>query len=201
MALSFEDAPKGSTFDRKIPPEGTTCARIVQIVDLGVQDRPAFQGQEKSPCHQLHITFELVDELDDFGGEQRPHWLSRTVNFSNDERSALFQYKQAIDKDAKSVADLMDKPCMVTITHKEHKSKVYANITNVTSTPRSLKVKELSNPPRLFDMDDGDVDAFAALPEWLQNTIRSAHNFEQTALGKALSKNKEAVEEEEEIPF
>ena len=202
MSLNFDDAPKPVNKNRKVAPEGTTYARIVQVVDLGVQERPDFQGQEKQPCAQLRLTFELVDELADFGDEEKPFWISKTVNFSNHEKSALTRYRQAINPNAKSVADLVDCPCMVTITHNEYKGATYANITNVTGVPKKTKVTGLHNPTLVIDLDSGDTDAFLALPDWLQTHIRKAINFNETAVGKALADAPAKEEElEDEIPF
>lgn len=196
MAFSFNEAPKAGS-NRKIPPAGTHAARLVQLIDLGIQDRPAFQGEEKKPCHQLHLTFELVDEKDEFNGELKPFWVSRTVNYSDHEKSALMKYRSAIDPSAKDVTDLMDKPCMVEVAHKEWKGKTFANITNVTPAPKKLTVDSLSSPVRVIDFSDGDIDAFNELPDFLKNMMTKAHNWSSSPLGRAV----DGQGPEDEVPF
>lgn len=197
MSLSFDDAPKAGS-DRKVAPAGTHAARLVQIIDLGIQDRPAFQGEAKKPCHQLHLTFELVDETAEFDGEEKPFWVSRVVNYSAHEKSALMKYRQAIDPTAKDVTDLLDKPCMVEVVNKEHKGKTYANVVGVTPAPKKLKVEPLHGPTRVVEFEDGDIDAYNALPDFLKETMSKAHNWTDSPLGRAVTG---VSDEGDEIPF
>lgn len=198
MSLSFEEAPKAGS-SRQLPSEGTHAARLVQVIDLGVQDRPAYQGEEKPPAHQLYLTFEITDECGEFNGEERPFWVARIVNYSNDERSTLRKYKDAINPKAKGVEDLLDQPCTVTIKHKEAKGKSFANISSVNPVVKGLSVSELQNPTRVVTMDTDDVDTFNELPKFIKEMMQRSHSWKNSVLGKAVEAN--PVEEEEEAPF
>ena len=42
---------------------GTYPARVVSILDLGLQPQRPYQGQDKPPKHEIRATYELVDEF------------------------------------------------------------------------------------------------------------------------------------------
>jgi len=73
---------KGSS--QKAIEAGTYPARVVQVIDLGLQAQKPYQGKEKPPAHKLMVTYELVDEFckDEGGNEQKdkPRWLSEEFN-------------------------------------------------------------------------------------------------------------------------
>ena len=79
MSLNASKVPSGggAKFDPLDP--GTYPARLVQVVDLGLQPQKPYNGKEKPPVHMIHTTYEFVDEfmLDDEGqpDETKPRRL------------------------------------------------------------------------------------------------------------------------------
>ena len=81
-------ATGGSKFTPAAPVEvGTYPARLVQLIDLGVQPRKPYQGQEKDPIQMIWVTYELTNEFmkDESGNdiEDKPRWISESFPFYN----------------------------------------------------------------------------------------------------------------------
>ena len=66
MSLNIKEAKRGMS-QRAIAPVGNHIARRDQIVDLGTQDQP----QYGNTAHKIRFTWELPEELHDFGRESR----------------------------------------------------------------------------------------------------------------------------------
>ena len=198
---------------------GNYPARVVQIIDLGIQPQRPFKGQEKPPKPEIYVTYELLDEflLDEDGEEieDRPRWISETIpmNPLNSELAKSTKRYVALDPELKHDGDwskLIGTPCMVTIVanpakdgrrDEEGNVVVYNNVAGVQAMRKkdAAKAKELVNEPKVFDMSDPDLDVFSSLPDWLKDKIKGALDFEGSALDVALGgEPKEAVEEVEE---
>ena len=65
MGLNVNNAPKSTGGKEPQPPieAGSYPARVVQIIDLGVQNQNDWKGKAKPPIHMLRTTYELVDEF------------------------------------------------------------------------------------------------------------------------------------------
>lgn len=214
-AKKVESTPMGSTQE---PLEaGTYNARIVQVIDLGVQDLGSWEGVDKGSRQKIQVTYELVDEfcLDEDGNEieDKPRWISEEFPFHSLEMDNAKSTKRynAIDPDGDVEGDwaqLLGWPVVVTIVQKKAKKgdKVYANVVGV-SRPRKkdiAKIADLVNEPRFFSPDEPDMDVWDDLPQWLQKKIISAEDHEDTELCEKLvdhkPKKKEKESEEEEKP-
>ena len=197
---------------------GGCPARVVQIIDLGLQPQ-SFQGEEKAPCRELSITYELVDEfcVDEKGviQEDKPRWLSERLPLKNlkaEKAKSTLRYN-AIDPTGKfdgDFAELIGQPCVVNVVHNPGKGKnagkVYNNVGSVSSVrPKDAdKIPALVNEPTVFLLDEPDVEVFNSLPEFLRDIIKSNLEFNGSALQRALegkaeiSSAKEKPQEEPE---
>ena len=192
---------------------GTYAARLVQIIDLGIQPQDAFKGQEKPPAHMIYTTYELLDEfmIDKEGNpdESKPRWISEKLPFyslDQDKAKSTQRYKALdpnIDRDGEW-PDLIGTPVMITIG--KYKSKSTGKEGNAILGTASMRAKdavkapELVNEPKIFLLDSPDLTIFLSLPEWLQNLVKGNLEFKSSKLEKALAKgyNKDEVEEEED---
>lgn len=168
--------------------EGVHMARVQGLTNLGHQPGFTWSGGEADSAYKLELTYELVDlKMND----DRPFWVSEDVTNTDNERGKLRGRCSAAGIDIKNIDSIIDKPVMVTI---EHNEKGYAKIVNVTGVPQGITVGALSNPVNLFDIYDEqpNLEAFESMPEFKQNKIRSALDFSDTPLAKALR-----VEEDE----
>lgn len=199
---------------KKHPPldPGTYPARLVQVIDLGLQPQQPFQGQEKPPANELMLTYEFLDEfLKDEDGEddpKKPRWYSETMPLHSLEADKAKSTKRyyAIDPNEDHEGDwakMLGTPCMVTLVHKPRKGdpdNPYVNIAAVSSMrpKEAAKAPVLVNEPKAFDLDTPDLDIFFSLPEWLQKKIKDNLNFDGSELEKALANHKGGGKKKEE---
>lgn len=179
---------------------GTYPARLVQILDLGLQPARKFVGKpEGKPTNRIMLTYEFVDSfmVDEEGNEleDKPRWFSEEVNWygiwegargTGAERYAAFDPDGAYEGD---LASCIEAPVMVTITINRKGEKVYVNIDNVAAMRKrdAEKCPELKNPPKIFDTEEPNMEIFNKLPEWLREKIKGNLNYAGSALEKAIA--------------
>lgn len=204
MSLNLNKLPRTNGPSKfKIEPleAGTYPARVVQIIDLGLQAQQPYQGQEKSPRYEMQLTYELVDAFlkDEEGNdlEDKPRWVSEKFGLNpldNDKATSTKRYN-ALDPTGDAGGDftaLIGAACNVTIALNVGKGKnagkIYENVSAVTAVrARDLaRFPELINTPKVFTLDNPDLDVFRSLPEWLQKAIKDNLEYEGSTLQKAL---------------
>ena len=200
MALK---APKGNQ-NKQFAPQaniepGTYPARLVQIIDFGLQPQKPYQGKEKAPVNEIGLTYELVDEFmkDENGNdiEDKPRWISETLPFYslNSEKAKSTQRYFAFDPNNDFDGDfsqLLGRPINVTVVNNQVGDKVYDNVATVSGMrPKDAdKCPELKNEAKMFDLDDPDIEVFNKLPKWIQDKIKGNLNYEGSKLQKSLGK-------------
>ena len=177
---------------------GTYPARVVQILDMGLQPQRAYEGNEKPPAQMINITYEFLDEfcVDEDGNEDtaKPRWLSEDFPLYNlgVELAKSTKRYNALDPDCVHDGDfsqLINSCGMVTVASKAAKNdKVYTNVISVATmrAKEAAKAPELVNPPKVFLMDEPNLEVLGSLPQWLQDKIKANLQFEGSALQKAL---------------
>lgn len=199
MALNAKNIPaQGGNSNTPILEAGNYPARVVQVLDLGLQAQRPFQGKEKPPANEIMITYELGTEfmLDDDGNElkDKPRWISEILPLYNMKADMAKSTKRmnsldpagALDGDFSQIVGL---PCTLTAVHnasRTDKTKIYVNIGGVTPPMKGFPVPELVNPPRVFDIDAPDMETFNSLPDWIQDKMKANLNFQGSALQAAL---------------
>ena len=195
---------------------GSYPARVVQIIDLGVQPQRPHQGKTKPPVQMIRITYEFVDEfcLDEAGEEQldKPRWVSEDIPFYSldaDRAKSTLCYK-ALDPEDVNDGDfegLIDTPCNVTITKTQGKGKnsdkEYNNISAVSGMrPKDRKKCEpLVNEPVFFSIDSPVKDDFDKLSDYVKDKIKEGLEFEGSPLDKLLKGLPVDEEDDQEPPF
>ena len=172
--------------DYGLPKEGMQMARIVRVIDLGLQERQPFQGEVKAPAYFIRVTFELPKDRIDVDGESRPRWIDTEINLSNHEKSKCFQYYNTLDPKNKCNGDwgkLIGTPCQILIAHRESSQrKMFANIKNIVPLMEGLEVPALENPTAVFDVSNPRLEIFESLPEWLQEKIKGNLEYDGSKL-------------------
>lgn len=211
MALNARKVPMANNNVDRVQQEpleaGSYPARVVQIIDLGVQEQRPYKGEEKAPAHEIMITYEFLDEFclneDGEEDEEKPRWLSETFplrNLEADLAKSTKRYK-ALDPDEVHEGDftqLVDTPCTVTVINNvgvgKNAGKIYNNIASVSAMrPKDAKnAPALVNEPKVFVLDEPDVTIFKSLPQWLQDKIKSNLEYEGSELEEALEGAQEA---------
>lgn len=204
--LNAKDIPSNNTGGGNRPDPldaGTYPARLVQIITMGIQKQRPYKGDEKPPVLELMLTYEFLDEFlkDEDGNdiEDKPRWLSETIPFHNLNAELAKSSKRyyALDANVEHDGDwskLIAAPCMVTVVQAEGKGKnagkVYENIASVSSMrpKEAAKAPDLVNPPKVFDFYSPDMDVYNTLPQWIQDKMKDAVDFDGSALEEALER-------------
>lgn len=186
---------------------GVYPARLVQLIDLGVQPQREYKGTAKPPVQELMVTYELVDEFmkDENGDdvEGKPRWISENFPFhslqadlaKSTKRYLAFDPTQAYEGDW---SKCVGQPINVTVVSNKSGDKVYDNVANIASMrPKDAgNCPELVNPTKVFDLDDPDMEVFNSLPKWIQDKIVGNLNFNGSSLQAAIAKAPAAKPEE-----
>jgi hypothetical protein len=204
MSLNANDQEGGGEFTpaEALAP-GSYPARLVQVVDMGVQDSRPFKNQPKPPRQRLYCTYELSHEFmkDENGNPDptRPRWLSEDMAFFNLDMSTAKSTERyhALDPTGSAGGDwtkLLGTACQVTLTKEPKKGKEGQFTNYISHVGGAMNVPgytqpALVNPSLSFDLSAPDMEAWQKLPKWLQDKIKKNHNYNnsplQTALGEA----------------
>lgn len=202
-ALNAKKVPKtggkGGNFVEQEALEGSFEARVVCLLDLGLQPQRPYKGQDKPPKHEIRITYELCDEfmVDENGEEQtdKPRWFSEDIPFSSldaDLAKSTKRYK-AIDPQDTNDGDftgLIGMPCIVVLdTYESKVGGLRSKVIDVTkiNPKKAAKLPELVNPPQLFLLDEPDLEVFNKQPEFIREKITSNLEFKGSLLDKMLN--------------
>lgn len=211
MAINAKKVAGGNGGNRVAQPNiepGVYPARLVQIIDLGVQPQREYKGTAKPPAQEIMLTYELVDEFmkDEDGNdvEDKPRWVSENFPLHNLKADLAKSTKRyhAFDPDEVNEGDwaaLIGAPINVTVVNNKNGDKVYDNVANLSAMrPKdAANCPELVNPTKVFDLDDPDMEVFAALPKWIQDKLTSNLNYKGSVLEGLVAKApKEAPKEE-----
>lgn len=234
MALNARNMPQKNNGPRQPAMEaGTYPARLVQVIDFGVQEQRPFKGAPKPPCQTAWMTYEFLDEfcVDEEGEpqEDKPRWLGEELPIYSLEADLAKSTKRyyALDPDEVHGGDftlLVTSTCMVTINQypdKKNPGEFKNGISSVTAMrpKEAAKAPALVNEPKVFVIDNPDLEVFKSLPEWMQKKIQGGLEFAGSPLDEALKgpakpvakapvnkPNRQAPvveeeEEEEEVPL
>jgi hypothetical protein len=212
MALK---APKQAAYASRVEQPnlepGTYPGRIVQIIDFGLQPQRPYQGQEKKPCQEIGLTYELVDAfmIDDKGQEieDKPRWVSESLPFYGleaDKAKSTQRYLAAdpTNEHQGDFSKLLTFPVNVLIVNNARGDKVYDNVAGITAMRGrdAEKCPPLKNPAKMFDLDAPDLDVFKSFPKWIQEKIQGNLNYKGSPLQKLLGGAPAPSKEERPAP-
>ena len=204
-------------------PAGTHHAVCYGVVDLGTQpsNNPNFADSRK-----VCILWEIPHERADFPDKNdqnkkvnRPRAISSLYTLSLGEKANLRKMLESWrakpftreELSGFDVSKLVGVNCMLSIIHKpgtgQNASKVYANVSTVTSLPKGMTKVQLENEPLYFSFSDippGEAVTFPAnMPEWLKAKIAQAHEFKDEPQHPAPAQdgNGHNSDLDEDVPF
>lgn len=176
---------------------GMYKGRLVQLLDLGLQPRK-FKGEDKSPAQEVSLTYEISDEflLDEDGEPQpdKPRWVSETFylfNLDVDKAKSTIRYK-SLDPALKYGGDfslLMGTAVNIhVVSEPNKKGMIYMQVSGLAPLREKERVgmPNLVNAPRVFDMDDPDMEVYEQIPQWLKNRMISNLEFGGSKLAEML---------------
>ncbi len=169
----------GSTFTPA--PAGTHVARCIGVISLGTQqpNSPQFNAAFK-----VMLIWELPNEM--LGDSGKAMTVSAEFTCSLGEKANLRHILEswrgrAFTKEELAGFDVntvLDKPCMVSVIHKESaKGRTYAAVNAVTTLPKGTTCPARVNPLQLFEIEHGRNEVFKALPEFVQNKIAASDEW------------------------
>lgn len=169
--------------------DGTYAARVVQIIDLGMQVQTDYKTGEPKTYDdgntvikpEVYINFEFPTERITIGDEDKPRWTGKQYVLSAHEKAALTSLMAAVAGGSNNVADALGKPCSVTVGST---SGGNAKIVNVAPLMKGMAVPELENPATVFDFDEPDMEAWEKIPNWMKEKIKEATNYNGSKLSK-----------------
>lgn len=201
MALKVDMASNGKgEANYELPKDGARPARLMSIVDVGIQHQEPYQGKIKKPCQQVILGFDLVDDLDDDGKPIRITTgyfpLNVSVNFKTKtlhEKSKLFGIVKSLDPTGNifkmDFNNLIGLPSIVTVkldtrVGNDGKERTYANFDGCSPVPEieGFTIAESSNDPYIFDMEEPNLEVWTALQERLKVMVREAVNYPESAI-------------------
>jgi hypothetical protein len=177
--------------DRIKPIEaGMHSAVCCGIVDLGLQLNN-FNGKEQRKV--LIIWDTDVTYVND-KGEEKTRMISQDYVLSLHEKAKLCKTLESWrgckftkeELDGFDLRTVLDKPCLLNITHTEKDDRVYANVDSVTPLMKGQAPIKRDNPITYFNMDNG-LEGFDVLPNYLQERIKKSSTYEALVNGKPIS--------------
>lgn len=169
---------------------GSYPARVVRVVDWGVQPPHPQDKYGKGPVHKISVTYEFPEEFikDEEGNdiEEKPRWLAEQFPLrplTSDLATSTARSK-AIDVDGKFNGDwsqYLNLPCEPVI---EINKSGYNKISSVNPLrkAKAQKLDELQNEPMFFDLANPNKEDFEKLPKWEQAQICKNVNFKGSKL-------------------
>ena len=160
--------------------DGNHLARIVSVIDFGLQPQTDWQTKEpKEPKEVVMITYETPNEtieIEDKEGNktEKPRWISKEYTLSFHEMAALRKLVNALNPNLESLDELLNVPCMITVGST---STGNAKITAVSKPMKGMEVPELAGDSFYFDFSEPNMELFNGLYEWQQNKIKEALNY------------------------
>lgn len=161
-----------------LPPEDTTLACCIHVIDLGTHENKKFGGVER----KLLITWELPDQQMQ---DDRPFVISNRYTLSLGSKANLRKaieawYGRKLDENELNLgfplSELLGKWCYLNIVHNQSGDKTYANIGSIIKLPNNIKTDgyDLYNPKIYFDLSKSTMDDYANLPEWIRKILNES---------------------------
>lgn len=176
---------KDNPVQRKLVPEGTHPARVVQVIHMGTVDN--YFGE---PKNTVRITFEFPTQKAVFKEEdgEQPFWRSQDCTLNFGELSTLRKIAKACgvkpkkdDKDGleyMDVTDLLDKTLLISVEHKESKKgSMYEKLTTYSPLIAGMEVPKTDNDLLMYSVYEHDKDVYESLPDWLKEKIATSWEF------------------------
>ena len=170
---------------REIVPSGTHIARCYSMIHIGTVEWE-WQGETKH-SDKIRLSFELPNEMRDFGGEEKPMVISKEYTLSLHEKSNLrrdlegWRGKSFTKEELNrfDVTNLLGKSCNVSIIHKNSKSgNEFAQIGSISGISKGTKCPEQINESFIFNYEDNfNAEWLEQQPDWIQDQIKGTDEY------------------------
>lgn len=186
-------------------PIGNHIGRCIGMIDVGTQ-QGEYQGKV-THARKVVIRWELPTELiseGDFAG--KPFVVSKFYTASLSEKANLrkdlvsWRSREFTDEELRGfdAKNILDKPCMVNVTHNEKKK---AKVAGITPIPKGMAAPGRVNDLFFFSLDDFKPELFEKLSDYYKDMIRKSPEWaEMQGTSAPVAKNgMDGLEDD--IPF
>lgn len=188
---------ESSKTKREIVPSGTHIARCYSMIHIGNVEWE-YQGEAKV-SNKVRLTFELPNEMRDFGGEsEQPMVISKEYTLSLHEKSNLRKDLESwrgatfTNEDMRGfdITKLLGKECMLSIIHKTASGgNDYSMIGNISQLGKGMECAKQINKDFVFNYTDKfDEDWIDAQPQWIQDQIKGTEDYQNKMNQKKFAK-------------
>ena len=151
------------------------------------EHKDAFKGKPKL-IRKVRIGWELPNEkaiFDEESGEES-FVCGQDYTLSLGERANLrhifesWRGRDFTEEELKGfdLKILLEKPCLVNIIHKKSaQNRDYHQVASVTPLPKGMGCPKPTLDVLLYDIEDGESEDFAKLPEWIQDRIQDSEEW------------------------
>lgn len=203
----------GPTF--KPVPAGMHLARCYRIIDVGTQ-KSEFEGNVKF-LHKIKLVWEVHGNDEDGNpmvtDKNEPMVVTKDYTLSWAEKATLrldlqsWRGKPFTEEEQRrfDLKNLLDKWCMVNVTHKPKKTGkgVYSNVTAVTPVPSALKgnLPKGHNPCKVFQISDPDMELFDTFSDYLKKQIQESPEWKARQSSKTSADSSGFDDMSNDVPF
>jgi len=181
-----------------LPKEGNYPSRCFRLILIGTVPN-IYQGQDQGMTEKIWIDFELPTQLAVFSEEkgEQPFVVGIELTNSTSPKANLSKLISAMrnrpltDKEQKAfdISVIINKPCLVSVTHKRKKAFIgkeieavtnentHLNFNGVSSVPEGMSVPKAMNELTEINYDNFDIEKFNKLPKFLQDKMRLSEEF------------------------
>lgn len=217
MSLNANTIPSTSGNKKSNPLDsGTYVARVVQVIDFGIQEQRPYKGESKPPANEIGVTYELGTEFlkDEDGNDQpdKPRWISEIfpLRSMGADLAKSTKRMKSLDPDNKLGGDfskIIGLPCTVSVEQNQgtgtHAGKTFVNVVGVSAPMKGFEAPPLVNEPKVLTLDEPDLDIFESLPDWQKEKIKKGLSFKGSSLHRLLGgsfiEDKPQQEQEEQV--
>lgn len=174
---------KANDNEYEITPAGVYLARCFRMVDVGTHQVTGQYGTNN--VRQVVLAWELLADGDGnkvSTSDGNNYEINKFYTLSMHPKAGLrkdleswrgkpFTSEEADDFD---VTKLLDKYCLLQISHNKSGEKTYANIQSIMSTSKTAKS---DTPITAYSVESNDAEEWAKLPEWLQKKCIASQEY------------------------
>lgn len=180
---------------------GVYTAVSSMIIDLGLQTSEKFGKTQR----KFMMIWNIVGEEVEINGKKLPRTMSKEYGYSLGEKSNLRKDLQAWrgqpfsanELQGFNLLNILNKPCQLQIIKEEKNGNTYNNISSIMALPKGMTI-ELLNETSHFDIEDvATWINWSKIPNWIQDKIKKADNYQESGLDKYVSEYEETVKEQE----
>lgn len=181
--------PPSGNSDFTPPPAGNHLAACYRVIDLGTQ-QSEYLGETKHQRKVL-ISWELCDEFMETDEGPKPFTVHQRYTWSMHEKATLRHHLESWRGQALKDSDfgeggfeiqnIIGKPCLVSVVHREAGGKTYANVSSVSKLPKGMQPQRPTNETVYLWLENGEFnrEVYNSLPDGLKETISKSPEYHE----------------------